>query len=319
MKNFSQEFHTLNFVIKESDNILLFAHSHPDGDTTGSVLALKEYIKSLGKNVDIACLDSYPAYLESLFSEKFSNPADLDLAKYKLIIACDSVERGFHKVIDRFSETQVITLFDHHPDITTSRDIDIIDNTVSSVCELAYEFFLFNRIEITRKMATCLMIGILGDTGMFQNANTTARTMEIASTLMKKGAPITKIVQTTFGNKNICTLKLWGIAFERARINPQNGMIMSVITGSDIEECKASTEDIAQVASILNTVPGSNFSLILSERGDGIVKGSLRSEEYKGVDVSKIAATFGGGGHKLASGFEVKGKIVETEEGWKII
>jgi len=57
----------------------------------------------------------------------------------------------------------------------------------------------------------------------------------------------------------------------------------------------------------------------LSEREDGIVKGSLRSEEYKGVDVSKIAAQFGGGGHKLASGFEVKGKIVETEEGWEIV
>ncbi len=96
-------------------------------------------------------------------------------------------------------------------------------------------------------------------------------------------------------------------------------MIATVLTQKDIKGCQASTEDIAQVAGILNAVPGTKFSLILSEREGGFVKGSLRSEEYKGVDVSKIAALFGGGGHKLASGFEIKGKIVETEEGWKIV
>jgi bifunctional oligoribonuclease and PAP phosphatase NrnA len=66
-------------------------------------------------------------------------------------------------------------------------------------------------------------------------------------------------------------------------------------------------------------VPGTKFSLVLSERDKGIIKGSLRSEEYKGVDVSQIAHLFGGGGHKLASGFEVKGKIIETPTGWEII
>lgn len=319
MKNFAEEFNTLNYVIKESDDILLFAHSHPDGDTTGSVLALKEHIRNLGKNVDVACLDPFPSHLEKIISERFEFPAHLDLAKYKLVIACDSVERGFDKIAEKFSENQIIALIDHHPDITMSRDINIIDAKASSVCELVYRFFIFNKIEITRMMATYLMLGILGDTGMFQHSNTTPAILEIASNLMKKGAPITKIVRTAFSNKDICTLKLWGIAFERAKINPENGMIISVLTKNDIEQCKASTEDIAQVANILNTVPGTKFSLILSERGDGTVKGSMRSEEYKDTDVSKIAAQFGGGGHKLASGFEVKGKIVETEGSWKII
>lgn len=96
-------------------------------------------------------------------------------------------------------------------------------------------------------------------------------------------------------------------------------MIATVITQKDIEECEATSEDLAQVASILNTVPGTRFSLILSEREGGRIKGSLRSEEYKDVDVSAIAHEFGGGGHKLASGFEVQGKISETAEGWEII
>ena len=164
-----------------------------------------------------------------------------------------------------------------------------------------------------------LLLGILSDTGMFQHSNTSAHVMEIASILMKKGAPLSKIVEASFTKKNITTLKLWGRAFDKARINWENGMIVSVLTRKDLEECESGIEDIAYVASILNTVPGTRFSLVLYERGDGIIKGSLRSESYKGVDVSKIAAQFGGGGHKLASGFEINGKIIETKNGWEIV
>lgn len=319
MKEFSQEFHTLDFAIKNSDTILLFAHTRPDSDTVGSVLALREYALSLGKTVNIACFDPFPDYLTNIAEVEFIPPEKLDLAKYNLVIAADSVERGFEKVKDQLQENQVLALLDHHPDITIRGDINIIEAKMSSVCEIVYNFFESIDFKITRLTATYLLLGIMGDTGMFQHSNTTPRVLGIASILMKAGAPISKIVQTTFTNKNISTLKLWGKAFEKARINPENGMIASVLTRADLEECEASTDDIAQVAGILNTVPGTKFALILSERGDGIVKGSLRSEDYKGVDVSRIAATFGGGGHRLASGFEIKGKIQETEDGWKIV
>lgn len=319
MPKFAQEFHTLNYVIKGSENILLFAHAGPDGDTVGSVLALKEYIKNLGKTADVACPDPYPDSFKFISEEQFYFPDQLDLKKYDLIIACDSVERGFEKIKKNLRENQVTAILDHHPDITLEADINIVDAAYSSVCEIIYDFFIYNKIDINRKTATFIMLGIIADTGIFQHANTTAKVMEISSELMKKGAPISKIVGSTFSNKNIATLKLWGRAFEKAKINQENGMIVSVLTQKDLAECEAGTEDVSQVASILNTVPGTKFSLILSERENGVVKGSLRSEEYKGVDVSQIAAGFGGGGHKLASGFEVRGKIVETASGWEII
>jgi bifunctional oligoribonuclease and PAP phosphatase NrnA len=319
MKNFAQEFNTLNYAIKNSDKILVFAHTRPDGDTVGASLALREYISLLDKNVDIACFDPLPQYLKTLTDDSFSFPDKLDLKKYKLVIAVDSVDRGFNKIKDQLSENQIIALLDHHPDIVTSGDINIIEPGFSSVCEIVYEFFVFNKIPISRNIATFLLLGILSDTGAFQHSNTTPKVLAIASELLKKGAPLPKIINSTFSNKKISALKLWGKAFEKARIYPENGMIVSVLTKEDLAISSASTEDIAQVAGILNTVPGTKFSLILSERENGIVKGSLRSEEYKGVDVSRIAAQFGGGGHKLASGFEIKGKIQETEEGWKIV
>lgn len=318
MKNFSKEFKNLSYVIEKAQRVLLFAHFSPDSDTTGSALALREYLLSLGKEAVVACFDPIPKFLEEVTNEKFEFPEHLDLSVFDAVIACDSVERGFHKIQGALPEKQVVVLIDHHPDINIEGDITIIDAEYSSVCEIIFDYFKFAGVPITKTIATYIMMGILGDTGSFQHSNTTARVMEISSELVKKGASIAKIVNAIFANKKFATLKLWGKAFEKAKINPENGMIVTVLTQKDVEECGSSTEDIAQVASILNTVPGTKFSLILSEKGDGKIKGSLRSEEYKGVDVSEIAHKFGGGGHRLASGFEVEGKIVETKDGWTI-
>lgn len=318
MRNFITEFNTLSYIISKSKNVLLFAHSNPDGDTAGSVLAFKEYLESLGKKADIACTDPLPSYLETLTESVFEFPEHLNLKSYDAVIGCDSVERGFSNALDSLREDAVTVILDHHPDITVSADVVIIDAKRSSTCEIIYEYFMSEEIHISKNIATYLMIGILSDTGNFQHANTTSRVMEISADLLKKGASVAKIIQASFANKKISTLKLWGRAFEKAKINPKNGLITTVLTENDIAECNATTEDIGQVASILNTVPGTKFSLVLSERGGGIIKGSLRSEEYKGVNVSEIAHLFGGGGHKLASGFEVKGKIIETKDGWTI-
>ncbi|HOW60575.1 MAG TPA: bifunctional oligoribonuclease/PAP phosphatase NrnA [Candidatus Moranbacteria bacterium] len=319
MKNLDTEFKTLSYIIKNSKKILLFAHTNPDGDTSGSVLAMKEYITSLNKTADIACFDPIPSFLEMLTEQKFEFPEHLDFKSYDIIIGCDSVERGFQSVLSSINENTVTVIIDHHPDINLTADVVIIDSKSSSVCEIIYEYFISQNIIISKNIATFLMVGILSDTGNFQHSNTTSRVMEISADLLKKGASVPKIIKATFANKKLSTLKLWGRAFEKAKINPANGLITTVLTKEDIESCNATTEDIGQVASILNTVPGTKLSLVLSEREDGIIKGSLRSEEYKGINVSEIAHLFGGGGHKLASGFEIKGKIVETENGWEIV
>lgn len=319
MRNFSQEFHTLQYVMQKSESVLLFTHKHPDSDTIGSALAFKEYLKTLGiKKIDVACYDPLPEYLKDLTNESLEFPAHLDLTNYKLVIACDAVERGFEKIQSLLKPDQVTALIDHHLGVKIKGDINILDADYSSVCEIIYDFFQFNRIFINKKMAAWMLLGILFDTGMFKHANTTHKVMKIASDLMKKGVNLPKIAETVFANKKFCTLKLWGRALEKARINQLNGMISSVVTIKDIDECQAGIEDIARISEILNTVPGTKFSLVLSEREGGFIKGSLRSEEDCGVDVSQIAAQFGGGGHKLASGFEIKGRIVESSDGWKI-
>jgi phosphoesterase RecJ-like protein len=318
MKRFDPEFRSLAYIIAKAERILLFAHSRPDPDTVGANLALEEYLRSLGKHVDIACFNPFPDNLKGLAEQVFFHPDQLDLKSYDAVIGSDSVDRGLDTIIDQFQEHQVIVLIDHHPDITLTGDVVIIDPEYSSTSELLYLFFTATGVPLTKSMATMLLMGILFDTGGFQHGGVSPQVMEIASELMKKGAPLSKISQTIFTNKNIGAMKLWGKAFEKAKFNTETGMLVTAVTQKDIEDCFACAEDIYQVASILSTVPDAKFAMVLSERDACVVRASLRSMEHHGVDVSLIAHQFGGGGHKLASGFEVPGKIVETENGFAI-
>jgi phosphoesterase RecJ-like protein len=316
---FKKEFNTLKYIIKNSKRVLLFAHSRPDSDTLGSNLALYYYLRGLGKEVEVACFDKTPDYLKIFISYELKHPGEINLQNFDSIIALDSVERGFEKVRDKFLENQAVVLIDHHPDIKEDGDLNIIDASYSSVSEMVFDFFEFHNIKISSQMATLLLMGILGDTGNLQHSNTTPKVMHTVAKLLNRGASVSKISKMIFSNNRFSTLKLWGRALEKAKINPVNKMIATVITKKDLEECQAGYDDTAEIASILNTVPETSFSLVLSERDGGVIKGSLRSEKYKGVDVSEVAHQFGGGGHKLASGFEIKGRIVEDENGWRIV
>jgi phosphoesterase RecJ-like protein len=134
---------------------------------------------------------------------------------------------------------------------------------------------------------------------------------------MKKGARIDRIADYFFGKSEISKLRAWALALENARFDKEKKMVYSIVTEDELKTVGAEPEDLEGVASVLTTIPEAGYSLVLKQRGAEI-KGSLRSEPHKGVDVSAIARSFGGGGHKLAAGFKLKGKIEKTQEGWRI-
>jgi len=320
MLDYSKEFRSLNYVIRKADKVLLFAHSRPDSDTVGANIALQEYITSLGKSADIACLESFPEFAGGLFpGTVFLSPFDIDINTYDVIIACDSVNRGFDKVRGTINDDKVITLIDHHPIEDPQGDIIVIDTGFSSASEIIFHFLKNEEIPMSQKMATALLLGILGDTGNLQHSSTTPDTFSAAAALIRSGAQLPKITTNVFSNNKISTLRLWGRALSRAKINPTNGMIYSAITEKDIEELgNPSTEDLYIASALLNNVPDAKFSLLFYQITPDSVRGSLRTEPHKGIDVSKIARSLGGGGHKYASGFEIPGKIIAVRDGWEV-
>ncbi|NTW13633.1 MAG: bifunctional oligoribonuclease/PAP phosphatase NrnA [Candidatus Moranbacteria bacterium] len=320
MNEFEAQFRNIRFVIRNSSRVLLFAHSRPDADTVGANIALQEHIESLGKRADIACFDPVPNFAKDLFpSVVFVHPDEIDFPAYDAVLGADSINRGLDRVKDRISERTVTILIDHHPIENPEADIIVIDPSVSSASELVYLFFKDNAQRLSKNMATALLLGILGDTGNLQHSCTTTQTFAAASYLIQSGARLSKITSTVFSNNKISTLNLWGKALSRAQINPNNGMIYAAITEDDIRELgNPSTEDLYIASELLNHVPDAKFSLLFYQIGENLVRGSLRTEPHKGIDVSAIAKSFGGGGHKYASGFEIPGRIFETSTGWEV-
>jgi phosphoesterase RecJ-like protein len=303
-------------LIKENQNIFLTTHESTDGDDLGSLLAIKHVLDRMGKKVTAAVKKGVPSTLKFLpdsnkVADKFT-PGEYDLL---IIFGCTNIRRpGFDELMGLNAK---ILNIDHHPDNGNFGTVNLVDPDTAAVAELVYYFFKSNKTKIDHNIATCLLTGIFTDTGGFKHANTTAEVLEVASILMKCGARIDKIASQTYGQKRPQALKAWSRGLENTRFDPDGKMIFSVLTQEDLDELGATDEDLKGFVELLNNVPQAKFAMLLTQDGE-TVKGSLRSEPHKGADVSAIAHSFGGGGHKLAAGFKVKGKLTRKDKTWEI-
>jgi len=299
-------------VLDQARRIILVAHKNPDGDAIGSALAMHNMLRSQGKETIPICIDSIPQEFSFLpgaeeFKQKLEGSFDLVIG-----VDCASLD------MVAFEDLNIIVNIDHHPTNNSYGSINIIEPELSSTAEILYNLFIKLGWVVDKTVATSLLTGIFTDTGSFQYPSTSPRTLEIAADLMKKGAYLPKIVQYTYQTKSLPTLRAWGKALSKVEINKFLEMAVSAILFEDLKKINAKLEDLSGVVSIINTVPGIKVALLLTQIDESHVNGSLRSTQSAGVDVAKMAEQFGGGGHKLAAGFTVKGKLIKTENGWEI-
>ena len=305
-------------LIESNKNILILTHKNPDGDAVGSVLGLSQALNSLGKNAECFSKDIVPdvfKFLPNIATIKNKT----NLKNYDLVILLDCAlfsRTGLDNIKDIIDSFDNLLIIDHHP--KGAEEVGYLDSCVSiinplasSTAVLVYELLKKFDVKITKDIANCLLTGIFTDTGGFQHSNTDAQTLKITAELMGKGPRIDKIAKNIFNSKNVPAIKLWGKALSRIQRDENTGMAISYLSKKDMEECDAKEEDISGLISVINTVSDAEFSLLLTESANNKIRGSLRSEEYRNIDVSRIAKSLGGGGHRLASGFEIEGKGLE--------
>lgn len=310
--------------VQKSSNILLITHQRPDGDAVGSILALAWWFKNLPRRYTSFCLDQPNTsfnFLEGL-EEINTDQKVFQREIFDLMIVLDSGDLNYAGVDNlikslKYPRPSLINI-DHHPSNTYYGDLNLIDSKAASTTEIIYRFFDELRISIDKEAATHLLTGILTDTGSFSNSSTSISSLEVASKLLIKGARVKQIIYNTLRNKSIKSLKLWGRALSRLKKDEKTGFVTTVITQEDLKECQADEEASEGVANFLNNLDEAKVVLVLKEQPDGYIKGSFRTNE-ENLDVSKLAAQLGGGGHKKAAGFTIKGKLQKTPRGWIII
>lgn len=306
-------------AIEGSQKVLIATHEHPDGDALGSTLSLFHWLRSQGKEVVVYTPDAAPGFFSFLpgFNEFTHTKPDTNAFDTLILVDCTNAGRA-HLEAEVLSHPQAVVI-DHHHGNPSQGKINLVVPEAAATAHILVELFQVAGWPIEKDTATCLLTGIFTDTGSFMHDSVTPDILEMSALLMNKGARLSHIAHETYQKKDLSGLKIWGRALSRILVNEKTGAAVSIITREDLEECKATRDDLDGVVNMLNTLPQTKFALLLIEHEPGKVKGSLRSEPHKGVDVSKIAQRLGGGGHKLAAGFEVEGRLKQQDGQWRIV
>ena len=296
-------------LIENAKNIAITGHVSPDGDCTGSTLALYNYITENfeGKQVRV-CLEKP--------SMKFSYMNGFDLisedpfSEADLLVSLDASDRerlGSRGVmLDTAKESICI---DHHVTNTNFAKFNIVEDFRSSTCELLYTLLDYDKISVNT--AVCLYTGIVHDSGVFKYQSTTRQTMEIAGALIDKGFDFTKIIDDTYFKKNFNATRLLGLVLTNAKLIFDGKCCYGLL---DYDTWTGYIDDKKKMDGIidnLRNIDGVEIALFMYETAKDEHKVSLRSIN---ADVSAIATALGGGGHMRAAGATVYGKADELLE-----
>lgn len=290
-------------AVNSAKTILITSHVFPDGDAAGSVMGLATSLRLAGKTIDIAWSgETSGRFTFLLDNEPILQPADITM-KYDLAIILDvgSEERtGFAEVI-RSIGCPIVNI-DHHATNTGFADFDHVDPDASSACEVVYHLIKTAGWPIDQTVAEALYTGLLTDTRHFQNENVSADTFQTAAELKRLDINTAPIIRKLTQSRTELDLRVLGQALSSFQTKCNNRIAWVILRHADITELGATYRHAwsAGVFGYLVSLEPTLVSASFIESNSGKVFCEFRSK--MGFDVSRIAAQFGGGGHKGASG-----------------
>lgn len=292
-------------AINKVPELAFACHVGPDGDALGSMLAVAIGCRSLGKKV--ACSwGQEPFHVPSPF-DRFLPGLDLlvrphDLPEAKVFVAFDtgSLDR-LGELASRAREAETAIVLDHHVTNDGFANVDLVDANLEATAVLSRELLKRLGVELTPEIATCLYVALVTDTGRFQYSNTSPATHELAAELLAVGVEQDAISRNIYETKSIGALRAAQVVFKNLRIVEDASVVWSSLSLEEAEEAQASRDDTDGMIDQIRTLDSCDVALVIKQAADRGWRGSMRS---KGAhDVASVAATFGGGGHRLAAGF----------------
>lgn len=289
--------------IKKAKKIVILAHEGPDGDAIGSALAMYFAIESMGKISDII-IPEYSKTFDFMPGITMIKKSS-DIEKYDLAISVDCADTRILKGYTKYFESaKTKIVIDHHSSNTMYGDINFVNPASPSCSQILVGMFDCFGIPISKEMATCIMVGIITDTGGFA-FNATAETFEFTAEALRLGVNISDIMRRALHTRTKANYELTKKAMERMEFLENGKVAFTYITNEDQKKVGAIKGDHEGIVEMGKSVENVEVSVFLHEIDDKGFKLSLRSLEY--VNVAKIAIMLGGGGHYKAAGAYVKG------------
>ncbi len=308
------------------ETIAIAGHIRPDGDAIGSCLGTALYLKKLMPQASVTVfLEDIPEKFQFLpgtdlvcnlkkqRAPKTKEENEVKNPVYDLFIAldCGAIDRlGLARPL--FDAAKKTLCIDHHISNPGYGQTNDIRPDASSASEVVYEWMDADALDAD--IALCLYMGIAHDTGVFQFSCTSPRTMEIAGALMKHGIPFTEVLDRTFYSRSYLQTQVLGTLLSRAKLYAEGCVIVSWVSREELNRFGIDNAQLDLVVAQLRMTQGTDAAVFIYEQSKGYYRVSMRGNTDR-VDLSQIAASYEGGGHKRAAGCNIRGEIDDIIRG----
>ncbi|MFC1554441.1 bifunctional oligoribonuclease/PAP phosphatase NrnA [candidate division KSB1 bacterium] len=306
----SHDWKKLKDIFENNQTFTITTHVNPDGDGIGSEQALYYFLKQMGKEVKIYNSNEPPAAFRYLINDlsifDTYEPGNDDwILESDVIIVLDisTLERLVRMAPAVRKSKALKVCIDHHEGNEIFGDLSIIDESACATAELIYEMINNLGGKLDYDIALGLYVGILTDTGSFRYSQSVDRAHIIASDLLKYGIDPEDTYKYLYENSSWNRFELFKLLLDRTKKEYGGKLVWSKITTEMFENSSAKREEIEGFVDFPMTIQGVEVSILFLEVPNRGTKISLRS--IKTIDVQKLAAQFGGGGHKHASGIRL--------------
>ena len=218
--------------IEKAESILVLAHENPDGDAIGSCLAMYIALNSKNKNVEVAVKDFPKAFSFVPFSEVIVEEPSRDVYDLVIILDCADKKRPCEVYLKYIDNAKVRISIDHHSKNTMFADFNFVNPASPACCQILINVLKYLDVEITKEIATCLLTGIITDTGGFKNSGITGETFEFASECLDMGINVSKIYRQALLITTIPKFELKKIAMDRMEFLENGRIAFTYLTTS---------------------------------------------------------------------------------------
>ena len=281
--------------IKKHQSIVIARHIGADPDALGSQIALKELILNKFPTKNVYAIGNPSNRFK--FMGVLDKPEELNTAD-ALLIVLDTPDL---KRIDgaKVADYKTVIKIDHHPIVDKYAILELIDDTASSTSQLILEFIFKNRLPLTASIAKNLYIGIVSDTGRFMHNYTSSRTFELVTKMIKKtNLNFTGIYEPLY-MRPLAEFRFQGYIYETMDIT-ENGLAYIKISDELLKKYEVDSASAGNIINELTCIDEILTWVFLTEdKKSNLIRANIRS---RGPVINEIAAIYGGGGHKFASG-----------------
>ncbi len=306
----SQKFFRL---IETKNRFIVTCHVHPDGDAIGSLLAIGFVLKQLGKQVELVCSEGVPSVYLFLEGSEFIKKERDPSATPEVLISVDCAERDRCALEPKTWDIPGLTIvnIDHHITNTRFGNLNLIDSQAAATGEVLYGLFSEVGIPLNRAIATALYTAMATDTGFFRYSNTSAFTLELTSLLVKEyGVEPSKVAEQVHEQKSFNSIRLLGEVLCTLKVGVDGKVAWMVLDQPMLKKFKVENEETESFVNYARSIEGVEIGILFKELRPNEIKLSWRSSVA--VDVSKLAAYFGGGGHARAAGCTINGPAAQV-------